>query len=278
MKIYTCNSAPPHLNFGDRLNGSMMPVIFSDIMQTEDITLMGIGTIINDWSIVETLNENRIWFSSGYGYTKTNLSYKAIGKIYGVRGDISASFLGLDQSLVCGDGAYLLRNFYKPATVKFHKFSFMPHHNSNHLGWYQACNLAGINYIDPTRDVHDIINDINCTGVMLSEAMHGAIVADALRIPWIAVSSNEHIYPLKWVDWLSSLELNYNPEFISTFYQKSKDDFLRKLKYKFSVIRAATELNRITKQIEPILSSDYANDHILDKLHTVSAQIIKDYS
>ena len=247
-------------------------------MHVENLTLMGIGTIINDWSIVDTLNENRIWFSSGYGYTKTKLSDKDIGKIYGVRGGITASILGLNSKLICGDGAYLLRDFYKPATVKFYKFSFMPHHNSNHLGWDRACNLAEINYIDPTKDVHDIISDINCTEVMISEAMHGAIVADALRVPWIAVSSNEHIYSLKWVDFLSSIELNYNPEYISTFYQRSKDDFLRKLKYKFCLIRAATELNRITRRIDPILSTDYTNDSILDKLHTTAEQIIKDYA
>lgn len=274
MRIYSVGAD----NFGDRLNEMIMPRVFSEILDYPDITLMGIGTLINDWAIVDALGENRIWFSSGYGYSRAKIIASKIGKIYGVRGKLTASFLGLDSSLACGDGAYLLRDTYQSATVKLHKFSYIPHYGFAHDGWIDACALAGVNYIDPRNPVKDIIRDINQTEVMICEAMHGAIVADALRVPWIPVSSHESILSFKWQDWLSTINLVYNPHNISTFYARSGDDIARKLKYQFGSLLASTELNRIIKNANAYLSTNEACDRVIAKLHHTSAQIIKDFS
>src|ERR1019366_6854573 len=47
--------------------------------------------------------------------------------------------------------------------------------------------------------------------LVVAEAMHGAIVADTLRIPWIAVECSPEILPFKWVDWCQSMDLPYKP-------------------------------------------------------------------
>ena len=41
--------------------------------------------------------------------------------------------------------------------------------------------------------------------------MHGAIVADTLRIPWVPVVCSPAIPPFKWIDWTRSLDLDYRP-------------------------------------------------------------------
>src|SRR5439155_10040399 len=45
------------------------------------------------------------------------------------------------------------------------------------------------------------------------ESLHGAIVADALRVPWVPlrIRRNPHTSPFKWEDWCSSMELPYGP-------------------------------------------------------------------
>ena len=43
--------------------------------------------------------------------------------------------------------------------------------------------------------------------MLLSEAMHGAIVADTLRVPWIALRPLVPVHHAKWHDWAATLDL-----------------------------------------------------------------------
>ena len=54
---------------------------------------------------------------------------------------------------------------------------------------------------------------------MITEALHGAIVADALRVPWMPVSSYHTILPFKWEDWCRSVGLAYAPSSVPTFWK-----------------------------------------------------------
>src|SRR3569623_1144475 len=45
----------------------------------------------------------------------------------------------------------------------------------------------------------------------MTEAIHGAIVADTLRVPWIPVACSPEVAPFKWIDWTQSLGLDYRP-------------------------------------------------------------------
>ena len=66
---------------------------------------------------------------------------------------------------------------------------------------------AGVTLIDPRDDPLSIIAAIGKCRVLMSEALHGIIVADALRVPWIAIRPLAPIHRPKWTDWAETLDL-----------------------------------------------------------------------
>jgi succinoglycan biosynthesis protein ExoV len=136
----------------------------------------------------------------------------AAWKIYFVRGRLTADILGIDRSLALGDAAILLRSCILDRPAKQFPVSFMPHWESAACGdWPAVCEQANIHYIDPCASVDTVLHEILASGVVVSEAMHGAIVADALRVPWIAVRPIRGRNRMKWMDWASALDLTLAP-------------------------------------------------------------------
>ena len=86
---------------------------------------------------------------------------------------------------------------------------FMPHFESAMRGaWREAAAAAGVTLIDPRDDPLAVLAAIARCDVLISEALHGVIVADALRVPWIAIEPLAPIHRPKWRDWAETLDLN----------------------------------------------------------------------
>ena len=84
----------------------------------------------------------------------------------------------------------------------------MPHFESLERGeWAEAADVAGITLIDPRGDPAAILGAIGDCRLLLSEAMHGVIVADAMRVPWIALRPIVSMHRAKWQDWADTLGL-----------------------------------------------------------------------
>lgn len=91
---------------------------------------------------------------------------------------------------------------------------FMPHFESlAHGARGDAAAAADIELIDPRGDPASIIAAIGRCQLLLSEAMHGAIVADALRVPWVALRPLAPVHRAKWCDWADALgmEVAFQP-------------------------------------------------------------------
>ncbi|KGK01551.1 polysaccharide pyruvyl transferase family protein [Pseudoalteromonas sp. ND6B] len=197
-------------NFGDDLNNIMWdalvaPGFFDD---NDDELFLGIGSILWDY-LPKT--PKKIVMGSGYGgYSgKPNLQDGSWDVAF-VRGPRTAKALNLDPKLAITDAAILTRFMNLPAQTKKYKVSFMPHWESISRGnWQRVCEHAGINYIDPTDpNVLASLQAIQQTELLITEAMHGAILADTLRVPWLAL---EPIFPLhrnKWFDWSESMSID----------------------------------------------------------------------
>ncbi|MGK7923782.1 MAG: polysaccharide pyruvyl transferase family protein [Spirulina sp.] len=219
MKIFHYQRPDGLENFGDRLNQWLWPQLLPGIFDEDETTaFVGIGTLLNNL-LPQRLPEAKtvVIFSAGAGYEKKLTAIPPHWHIYCLRGFLSARQLGLSEELVVMDGAVLVKRLFQPTGEKVSRFAFMPHiHHAKFAGdlWQEICQDIGFEYIDPCWSVEAVLAAIAKTEVILAEAMHGAIVADALGIPWIPIVTSPRILAFKWDDWCSSLGLAYRPHFI----------------------------------------------------------------
>jgi succinoglycan biosynthesis protein ExoV len=153
-------------------------------------------------AIDKTGRGRRIWRIEG----KPNLDENWI--IHWVRGPRTAVTLGLPARLGLGDPAVLTPRTLGLQRAQGQYVGFMPHFESASWGaWQQAADHAGVRLIDPRDPPLAILQAIGGCTVLLSEALHGVIVADALRVPWIAIRPMARIHRPKWFDWAETMDL-----------------------------------------------------------------------
>lgn len=217
MKIYHYQRRDRIPNFGDELNQWLWRTLLPDFFDRDEETVfVGIGTVLNN-ALDQRIGAAKrvIVFSSGVGYESALQFIPVHWEVHCVRGPLTAKCLRLPGDLAITDGAVLLSHIWQPSSCqKTAKFAFMPHvHHavSSDKIWQAACDALNIRYIDPRWPVHQVLQQIYATEVLITEAMHGAIAADALRIPWISVVTSPRILQFKWQDWCASMHLPYRP-------------------------------------------------------------------
>ena len=217
-------------NFGDDLNPWLWGKLYPEILDgKEDELFVGIGTLLNH-RLPKGLPKHI--FGSGHGYgTLPDLNDKFI--FHAVRGPLTAHVLGLPEKLAITDSAVLIRtvNVPRQAGSKIN-FGFIPHAASNiYFDWSIVCNELEFLFIDARENVDNVLKKIQSCDVLLCEAMHGAIVADALRVPWIPVICYDYILEFKWNDWLASIGMEYRPHRVTSLYHVQRNwSIQRKLK------------------------------------------------
>ncbi|GAX34438.1 polysaccharide pyruvyl transferase family protein [Nodularia sp. NIES-3585] len=215
MKLYYFRFPNGISNFGDNLNpwiwDRLLPGMFDEDKKT---TFVGIGSLLNEYI---PKAQKTVVFGSGVGYGKGLPNIDQSWKIYCVRGKLSAKALGVSSELAVTDSAVLIRRLYQQASNKVNQFAYMPHIDHAIRGdssWKLICEQAGIAYIDPRWPIEQVLSAMSQTEVLLAEAMHGAIIADALRVPWIPVLTSARMLPFKWQDWCSSIDIEYKPQYV----------------------------------------------------------------
>lgn len=255
-------------NFGDALN----PMIFNKLLSNSfsddsDIDFYGIGSLLGNLDYhLYTRERKKVIFTTGHG------EYGKLPKIDGrydivcVRGPLTAKALKIDNKLAVTDGAILLKQFnFKPLTKKY-DYSYMPHHDSTYrFNWKSLCEEIGIHYIDPLDNPETILKEILETKVLFAEAMHGAIVADTLRVPWVPVKAYHYIREFKWLDWATSMNVAYNPNIITSIFNDKQ--FVTKY------------FNSLSKSILPSTINNFAaNSFIKFQELTTFKKVEKEFS
>jgi succinoglycan biosynthesis protein ExoV len=218
-------------NFGDLLNPLIFNQLLPDFFDDDPrLQFLGIGTILGQAKGTEQ-TEKLIVYSSGYAlgdeytYGKPPVLDNRY-EVLCVRGPLTAKVLGIDEKLAVADGALLLKYLAIPTVPKAFSFSYMPHHVSEGMYelWEERVEEAGMHFISPAQPLNAIIEQIQQSEVLITEAMHGAIVADVFRVPWIGVKAYDHINIFKWQDWGKSMEINIKLHPIPSLFNKRKID------------------------------------------------------
>lgn len=196
-------------NFGDDLNLYLWDRIFPGVLDDDDrCRFVGIGSLLS-----ERLDDDKqkVIFGTGSGYFKLP-TVDARWHIYFVRGPLTARNLGIAPELALADAAYCLGLLDWPAVDKLYPASFMCHHMSEpDVDWRAICEAANLHYISPTDTPENCLLQIRQSELVITEAMHGAIVADVFRVPWIPLRYGYRSLDFKWHDWCGSMDLGYQP-------------------------------------------------------------------
>jgi succinoglycan biosynthesis protein ExoV len=206
-------------NFGDDLNAYVWEkVLPAHVFKADGTLLMGIGSIFN--ALLAPLSRTRgkrvFVIGSGAGYGPLPPAWET-WNILGVRGPLTAALIGRPE-LAMTDSAALLASLQpvESSPPARDAILVMPHHHSISRGnWEQVAVQAGMTFVDPRWSVSTIMEQFSRAKLVITEAMHGAIVADTLRIPWLPIVITPDALPFKWTDWALSVDMAYEPVRIS---------------------------------------------------------------
>lgn len=211
-------------NFGDDLNAWIWPRLLGERVQTDDgRILVGMGSILD--VRLDELVGTKIVFGTGINSQARLPRLDSSYDIRFVRGPISAAALGGAHRWIA-DSAVAVRLLPWPEAPTRASVGFMPHfHTTRYLDWTAVCADLGLHYINPQWPPERVMGAIRGCERIITEAMHGAIVADAFRIPWLRVTINSwqkedfDFSALKWLDWGLALGADVTPVHLEPLHQ-----------------------------------------------------------
>ncbi|MDT3670686.1 MAG: polysaccharide pyruvyl transferase family protein [Aromatoleum sp.] len=263
-------------NFGDDLNPWLWRRIFPSIFTGEvfhdpalrqtmphgKTLFVGIGTLLN--SNVPT-SAKKIVFGSGTGYGSAPQLDRS-WEIAFVRGPLTAKKLGLDASKAIIDPAILAIDHFPRADHKDKRAAYMPHCSSaRQADWKAICDAADLRYIDPHWPVEKVLAALQEAPMLFTEALHGAILAEAFRTPWTPIRATPALLDLKWLDWCASIRRAYAPHTLPMIWTGGGSVF-SSLKRHIKQKQAIRELARLRKHNDARLSPENVLNEARERL------------
>jgi succinoglycan biosynthesis protein ExoV len=245
MEVFYYRDPTGKLNFGDDLNEVIWRELLpKHLFKDDNVRLLGIGSIFNaDFVPLSRTRGKRMFvLGSGAGYFALPPGWEH-WTILAVRGPLTAELVG-QPKVAATDSAALLSVL--PQIVRLaperNATLFIPHHSSADYGqWDKVAAAAGMTLLDPRWPVPVVMEHFSRAKLVVTEAMHGAIVADTLRIPWIPITIAPDTLPFKWRDWTLSLDLPYEPITVSASsgWEMLHHRVLKKIAKKNGVVASA---------------------------------------
>ena len=206
---YFNNKLKPR-NFGDDINFSFLSQIISEQLElykhqfnTKNYLFIG-SILINKFIDSHSI----IW---GSGMLREKLLINKPYKVCAVRGPKTRDVLlksGIDCPEIYGDPALLMPYYYFPYIQKKYKLGIIPHHT--HIKSILLNNFKDnndIKIIDFTsyNGWKSVIKEMLSCEFIVSESLHGLIIAEAYRIPNIYISFGPLAQDFKYEDFFLSI-------------------------------------------------------------------------
>jgi succinoglycan biosynthesis protein ExoV len=201
-------------NFGDHMNGWMWDELFPGWRDfAPERTLVGIGSLIK--SDLGKVPGRKLVFGSGSGYgALPRPAQIADWDIRFVRGPMTARLLELPPEKAIVDAAWLIEGIeaQRATGPGDGRPVFIPHWTTDvYANWRLPCRMAGIDYVTPLQDAKSVFATIRGSRLAIVESLHGAIMADYFRVPWIPVATEGRVLNFKWLDFCMSVGLPFRP-------------------------------------------------------------------
>jgi succinoglycan biosynthesis protein ExoV len=192
-------------NVGDDVNAELWHRLIPELdeLATAD-WLIGIGTILDER--INALPGRKVVMGSGL---RPNTAGRLQGdiRIAAVRGLLSAERLGLNPAVAACDPGFLIGQLWPTSSSDAAGIGLIPHVYSEQWSEISKAGVdAGLDVISPTLPIEQFLQRLRRCKRVYCESMHGAIFADALRIPWARVRLTSHYFEsagvseFKWQD------------------------------------------------------------------------------
>lgn len=207
----------PGRNFGDDLNEWIWDALTPHLADRgrQDDVLVGLGSILHGNRLRPYKSQIAV-MGPGYnrGETLDADTYRRC-RFYAVRGPLTKAKFALDDSVAMLDPGSLVPDLQAPAKKSHQRALFIPHRanlleQSYRFPLNDIATQARLELVSPALDSRIVLERISGASLVVTESLHGAIVADAYRVPWVAVKFGPLFTPYKWQDWGSSLGVDMN--------------------------------------------------------------------
>ena len=197
-------------NVGDDFNLWVWPRLLPGVFDTDYSKIfIGIGSVLDHR--FDEFGVKHV-FGAGARSVETVPQLDDSWNVHCVRGPLTARALGLPQDVAITDPGILAAGFFE-RQLGATDVGLIPYFRSSHDEWKKVARSLNWRFISPREDVETFFAQLSGCKKVFTESLHGAIFADALRIPWVPYRSFSRVHEgsvsaFKWGDWLASMDLD----------------------------------------------------------------------
>lgn len=171
-----------HPNFGDEFTPFLLPRYgFMPLLRPpQNASFFGVGSVLD----MSPHTTTATFWGSGTMHADRDSSRPG-ATFLALRGHLTREAVGVDDTIALGDPGLLASRWIRRAPAHGHvgvvlHFS----HANNEFARHLKSQLKNsVRFIDPTRSLHTVVQEISACDAILTTSLHGLVVADSFGIP-----------------------------------------------------------------------------------------------